>query len=47
MWWSVANVEPGQYRLLVSGKREGVGVQVSRIVNVAPGEVTNVMMELP
>lgn len=47
VWWSMANVEPGQCRLLVSAMRAGVSVQVSRIVRVIPGEVATIEMELP
>lgn len=45
--WSVANIDPGQYKLVVSATRAGVVVQASRIVKVVAGEVAAVEMELP
>jgi len=47
MCWSMSNIDPGQYTLLISATRAGVGVQVSRIVKVTPGEVAIIEVELP
>jgi hypothetical protein len=45
--WSEANVAPGQYKLVVKGKRSGADVQASRIIKVASGEVASAEVEMP
>ena len=45
--WSKANVAPGQYKLVVKGKRSGSDVQASRIIKVESGAVASAEVELP
>jgi hypothetical protein len=45
--WSKIAVRPGQYKVVVRGKRSGADVQGSRIVKVESGAVTTMEIKLP
>lgn len=45
--WSIVNIVPGQYKMIVKGRRSGAEVMASRIVKVTPDEAVSVEVELP